>query len=204
MGLLDDLHEGRQAVILVEPDGRQQAVALAPAALLAGAFNPLHDGHLELARGAGILLNISVHFELCICNVDKPPLTLAEVRQRLKQFAWRHPVWVTRAPTFLDKARLFPGAAFVVGADTAERILAPRYYAGAEAGLAKALELLQAWGCRFLVAGRQTATGIVLRLADLPVPARFQDMFVELPADVFQLDISSSRLRAGARRHQVP
>ena len=62
-------------------------------------------------------------FELSVTNVDKPALPSAEICRRLRQFTWRTEVWVTRAPTFAEKASVFPGAIFVVGADTAERIL---------------------------------------------------------------------------------
>ena len=38
-----------------------------------------------------------------------------EVRRRLAQCTWRAPLWLTRAPTFAEKALLFPGVVFVVG-----------------------------------------------------------------------------------------
>src|SRR5439155_55171 len=69
-----------------------------------------------------------VAFELSVVNVDKPPLGAADVRHRFAQFRGRARVELTRAPTFLQKSRLLPGATFVVGADTAERLVAGRYY----------------------------------------------------------------------------
>src|SRR5262249_35492969 len=98
----------------VEADGRQARGGPPPAAMLPGAFNPVHEGHWDLAAAAARLLGVPVAFELSVTNVDKPPLSPAEVRRRLAQFAWHGPVWVTRTPTFAEKARLFPGAAFVV------------------------------------------------------------------------------------------
>jgi hypothetical protein len=71
-------------------------------------------------------------FEISVTNVDKPPLAGETVRHRLAQFAWKSPVELTRAPTFVEKSRLFPGTTFVVGADTAERLFGAQYYGGDE------------------------------------------------------------------------
>jgi hypothetical protein len=166
-----------------------------PAALLSGAFNPLHTGHWELAACAERLLGIPVFFELSIENVDKPVLTPREVRRRLAQFHWRAPVWLTRAPTFLDKARLFPGAVFVVGADTAERIIAPRYYGEGEDGMMRALAGIRDLGCRFLVAGRLNRAADFLSLDDLSVPADFRALFSSISPAEFRLDLCSTDLR---------
>lgn len=43
--------------------------------------------------------------------------------------AARAEIVVTSAPRFVDKAALFPGCAFVVGWDTAARLIEPKYYA---------------------------------------------------------------------------
>src|SRR5262249_56282193 len=84
--------------------------------------------HVLLARVAEELRQRPLAFEISVTNVDKPPLAGATVRHRLAQFAWRSPVELTRAPTFLDKSRLFPSTTFVIGADTAARLVAPKYY----------------------------------------------------------------------------
>jgi hypothetical protein len=178
------------------PDGQLVVSAPAPSAVLPGSFNPLHDGHLLLARVAEDLLQTPVAMELSVTNVDKPPLAADEVRMRLAQFAWRARVELTRAPTFLEKSRLFPGATFVVGADTAERLVAVRYYGDDEARMAAALEEIAARGCRFLVAARADSAGRVRSLADVAVPPRFAHLFTPIPESLFRLDISSSAIRA--------
>src|SRR5207244_2940342 len=99
---------------------------------LPGSFNPLHEAHVELAQTAAALEGTEAAFEVSLVNVEKPALCDEEVRRRLQQFAWRAPVWLTRAPTFVEKGRLFPGAALVVGADTAARIVDRRFYDGDE------------------------------------------------------------------------
>jgi hypothetical protein len=185
------------ASVCVEPDGRVRQDAAPPPVVLAGAFNPAHHGHWGMGAAAGRMVGQPVAFELSVTNVDKPPLGAAEVCRRLHQFAWRAPLWLTRAPTYVEKAALFPGVVFVVGADTAARIIAPRYYGDSAARMAEGLASIRERGCRFLVAGRAGADAAFLRLADLALPTEFRDLFTEIPEQAFRLDISSTALRAG-------
>ena len=99
-----------------------------------------------------------VHFELSVENVDKPELPPEEINKRIGQFATVGPVWVTRAATFTEKARLFPGAAFVLGWDTAVRLIDPAYYGGISKR-DSALRMMLAAGCRFVVGGRVDEAG---------------------------------------------
>jgi hypothetical protein len=115
-------------VICVE--SRSVRIDPKPQALLPGSFHPLHHGHTTLAAVAAIRLGVPVHFEMSAVNVDKPELSHEDVEQRLSQFADVGPVWVTRAATFAEKVELFPGAAFVLGWDTAIRLIDPKYYDG--------------------------------------------------------------------------
>lgn len=186
---------GQLSAVCVEPDGKVHATAAERCALLPGAFNPVHHGHWELAAVARRLTGLSVAFELSVTNVDKPTLALAEVRQRLDQFLWRSRVLVTRAPTFREKAALLPGAVFVVGADTALRIVQPRYYQDREDLMIAALEQIRGQGCRFLVAGREDAAGRFVSGADLAVPVAFQDLFAAIPECDFHVPVSSTALR---------
>jgi nicotinic acid mononucleotide adenylyltransferase len=167
-----------------------------PAALLPGAFNPIHAGHWGLADIAAELLDSQVAFELSLHNVDKPPLTAAEVERRLQPFAGRADVWLTCAATFVQKARLFPGAVFVVGADTAARIVAPRYYQDSADRLDQALGTIADLGCRFLVAARVDATGRLLVVDEVDIPSAWRGLFRAIDPQLFRLDISSTALRA--------
>jgi Cytidylyltransferase-like len=166
--------------------------ASVPAALLPGSFNPIHAGHWCLRTAAAQHLGVEVDFELSIHNVDKPALPVETALQRARQFTGRARLWLTRAPTFLEKARLFPGTVFVVGADTAERILAPRYYRDS-AALQAALDNIRQLGCSFLVAGRVDERGCLRALEHLTVPPDYADLFRGLPD--FRVDISSTQLR---------
>jgi nicotinic acid mononucleotide adenylyltransferase len=173
--------------------------AARPAALLPGSFNPVHAGHWSLADVAAEILGVPVAFELSVANVDKPDLDPAEAARRVRQFAGRAPVWVTRAPRFAQKAELFPGAVFVVGADTALRVVEPQYYRD-DTELRQALGALRERACRFFVACRRDARGQWVGLDDVPVPGGFRDLFVGIPAERFRLDISSTEIRARDQR----
>ena len=164
--------------------------------MLPGSFNPQHDGHILLARVAEELLQSPVSFELSVTNVDKPPLAAADVRARVAQFAGRARVELTRAPTFLEKSRLFPGATFVVGADTAERLVATKYYGSDEGRMLAALQEIAERGCRFLVAVRADAAVGVRSLNDVAIPPRFVHLFTPIPEGRFRVDASSSDIRA--------
>lgn len=186
-------------VLHVAVDGQMLAAAEAPRGLLPGSFNPLHRGHVELAQIAEQILGHPVSFEITVANVDKPCLTDQEIRRRLAQFAWRFSVWLTHAPRFVEKADCFPGVTFVVGADTALRIVSPRYYDHDETKMGQALRRLQERGCRFLVACRALESGQYLELNALPVPPQCRDLFQSIAPEQFRWDISSTALRARER-----
>jgi hypothetical protein len=164
--------------------------------LLPGSFSPMHSGHWELARVAAMLLGHPVAFELSAVNVDKPNLTPEQIRRRLLQFNWQASVWLTKAARFVEKAECFPGATFVVGADTALRIVLPRYYDNDETRMLAVLARLSELECRFLVACRVDAQGKYWRVGDLPIPPAFRDRFEEIPPEQFRKDLSSTKLRA--------
>lgn len=193
---LESLAEGRTDTAVVMPDGTVVSGAdIGPRAILSGSFNPLHAAHLELAATAAELTGLPALFELPLMNAAKSPIELLEARRRAQQFAGRGSVALTRTPLFADKAELFPGSAFVVGFDTAERIVQPRFYGGDERAMLAALERIRRQGCRFLVAGR-AAQGEFRTLADLALPTAVADLFTAIGESEFRLDLSSTALRA--------
>ena len=193
---IDQLLAGELDRVTVQPDGQMVLSAPQPVVLFPGSFNPMHEGHALLARIAEELRQQPLAFEISVTNVDKPPLAAETVRHRLAQFAWKSSVELTRAPTFVEKARLFPRTTFVVGADTAERLFGAKYYGDDETRMHAALEEIAVSGGSFLVAVRLDAAGQVRGLTDIPVPQRYADLFTEIPEHRFRVDTSSSEIRA--------
>jgi hypothetical protein len=196
---IDQLVAGELDRVTIQTDGQMMLSAPRPLVVLPGSFNPVHEGHVLLARVAEEFRQQPLAFEISVTNVDKPPLSGAAVRHRLAQFAWKWPVELTRAPTFVDKSRLFPRATFVIGADTAERLVAPKYYGDDEGRMHVALEEIANSGGSFLVAVRIDAAGRVRALNDISVPRRYADLFTEIPEHHFRFDTSSSEIRARGR-----
>lgn len=164
-------------------------------AILPGSFNPLHSGHIQLARVAEARLREPVMFEMSIHNVDKPSLTREQIERRLTQFVGgSRRLVLTREPLYVGKAALFRGCTFVVGFDTASRLIDPAYYDGDRQQMLDALAAIRDAGCRFLVAGR--LHGDVFRtLDDMRIPVGFENLFEGLPEEAFRVDLSSSYLR---------
>jgi hypothetical protein len=162
--------------------------------LFPGAFHPLHSGHLAMADIAEEKCSQPVTFELSIANVDKPPLDFIEIRDRLAQFTDRD-VLLTQAPTFVEKSRLLPGATFIVGADTMERIGDPAYYDDDERRRDAAIESIRQAGCRFLVFGRKDGSGF-RDLNSLDIPSELRDLCEGVTESEFHENISSTELRS--------
>lgn len=193
---LEDLLAGRiDAAEAVGGAPPQRRLERAGRLLLPGSFNPLHEGHEGLAAVVAGISQRPAALEISVRNVDKPPLDYAEVRRRLEGIGGRLPAVLSRAPTFVEKARLFPGSVFAVGADTAMRLFEGRYYAAGEAGMHRALQEIAALGCRFLVAGR-LVEGRFVTLDQISVPPAHAALFAPVPVELFRRDISSTQLRA--------
>ncbi len=130
-------------------------------------------------------------FEISATNADKAPIAPSEISRRVGQFYGRYPVIATpNSPLFMDKSLAYPlGTEFVIGYDTAERLLDVRFYANPE-HLAGALATFRARGNRFYVLGRRTQGGYKTIL-DLPGYQANRDLFTQLMG---QIDISATAL----------
>lgn len=194
MSLIDDLYAGKERAVLVGSDGTMTGNPdLSKRILLAGSFNPLHEGHLRLLATAEAISGHRGAFEISIENVDKPDLPREELERRLKQFAAKADVVVTRARLFSDKAELLPRAWFVVGYDTAVRLLDDKYHSEGDA--ASDMRKMNAAGVRFVVAGRADSKGEFKGIESMNIPDDLKGMFIPVPESEFRADISSTELR---------
>lgn len=235
-GSFNPLHEGHVGLL-------EAAVAAAEAEAEAAEARRESEGGAETTTGTSappssssspLLLPIEGAFELSVVNADKGSLTEEEVRRRVEQFSSKfknssnseshHRVVLTRAPLFEEKAALFgSGAAFVVGVDTAVRLLDPKYYlGGSDAGLGMSMGRIAARGAKVFVAGRKVKKGgkgekggeeeeesfstlsSSGALDSTPAAAVVASLglFREIPEERFRVDVSSTELRERAKREK--
>ena len=178
------------------PPSAQKAARL----VFPGSFNPLHSGHKRMAAVAEARTGLTVEYELCIANVDKAPLDYAAIGARGAGIIDERKLWLTRAGTFVAKARVFPGATFIVGIDTLVRIAEPRFYSSIEQRDQVANELA-ALGCHFLVFGRKLGDTF-LNIDDVQLPTALRELCDAVPENAFRADLSSSQLRAAAKAQE--
>lgn len=191
---LEQLAKAELDFVVLEPQGNLLTTVPEAIAILSGSFNPLHEGHRSLAEVAAKTLGEDAYFELSLSNVDKASIDLAIARKRAVQFLGLDHLILSRAPLFEDKAKLFKKATFIIGADTASRLLNPKYYHNDEAALFASLEQLRKHQVRFLVAGRSRQGGFQT-LEDIAIPEAFRELFYALAQESFHMDISSTEIR---------
>lgn len=176
------------------PDGN-----VVPRYLVPGSFNPFHEGHQIMAKMStnSDEFQSSADYELSITNVDKPPLDLIEIEKRLRTFTGNCRVWLTNAPTFVEKAEIFcggdPGSGniriFAVGYDTALRICDPKYAGDIE----QVCEVFQKNNIRFFVFGREQ-NGVYRSGLD-EFPECFRKLATAMDTPLEYRGLSSSEIR---------
>ncbi|MDA1279829.1 MAG: hypothetical protein O3B95_07260 [Chloroflexi bacterium] len=200
MNSIDRLYAEAIPAIVSLPTGEISETTPKSPLILAGSFNPVHDGHREMLAAASSKTGKSGYFEMSIRNVDKPLLPREQLSSRIAAVASEGiPLLVTNAPRFTEKSSIFPDADFLIGFDTFVRLLDSKYYPDHVAGTATAVEnslnLIQENGCRFIVAGRTGSDGIFHDINGIEIPSRYRKMFTGLTETEFRVDISSTELR---------
>ena len=161
-----------------------------------GSFNPIHHGHVQMARLAAKRFGQPVALEISVRNVDKPPLDFLEIAERLARIGRELPgcaVYLTGFPYFRQKGAFFGPATFLVGADTLRRIADPAYCRD-NADFSAVLDSFAEHACRFLVFAREVQNE-TLSLPNLPTPPILRSLCEEIPASEFIDSISSTFLR---------
>ena len=74
-----------------------------------------------------------------------------------------------QAPLFTVKSKLFAKSTFVIGYDTAIRLIMPKYY-GSEAKMLLELAAMRYRGCNLIVAGRVDEDRIFRTMSDVTLP----------------------------------
>ena len=184
--------------VLLRPEGAVDTMAtidFRDAIIFPGSFAPLHYGHDAIADWVQTATGKSVIFELAAVNADKSTIALTDLAERAAQFRGRWPVIITTgAPLFVDKARHYPGCDFIVGVDTAARLLDAKYYRG-EDEYTEVFHLFTALNTRFYVCDR-LQDGELSTVDQLEIPAGARGMFLRVPRRV---DVSSTALRAAGQ-----
>ena len=170
---------------------------------LSGSFNPLHDGHRNMAAAVEKATGRKVIYNTTADSVHKNWLTVTEMLTRAAQVRVDHwnghpyPILFTQNdPLFVDKIRLFPGANFAVGADTVARMLEPVWYPDGELGVQRMLDELRDGGAHFFVFGRQIGDRF-MTMMDIRMHHSLLSMFTPIDG---RWDISSTEIRNGERR----
>ena len=161
--------------------------------VISGSFNPIHYGHENLARRAveqASGASGEYLFEISTLNVDKGPISAAEMERRVDLITKRgHSCMLTSATLFDAKSELFPNCIFAIGFDTYVRVINPKYYPRLIGGLDGTLARIEANGCEFFVGGR-IAEGIYRSLAPSPLVGFRNDRSISLDVE-FELVESS-------------
>ena len=167
--------------------------------ILSGSFNPIHQGHIELSKLASGILGVPVAFEISVTNVDKSPLQPGEIKNRVSQFEKSETVILTCAPLFAENAGIFKNSTFIIGSETALRLVDLKYYDNNVQNMYTSLQKVKDNKCNFLVAGRLQNSEFNT-IFDVAIPEAFLSMFNDIPESQFRMDLSSTELRNNRTR----
>tara|TARA_B000000609_G_C24157834_1_gene341671 strand:+ start:907 stop:1494 length:588 start_codon:yes stop_codon:yes gene_type:complete len=158
--------------------------------ILSGSFNPLHEGHIELLKASSKEFKKNPLFEISIKNVDKSEINFNDLMDRINQFKSLGKLVVTNSEKFEEKSKIFKESIFVIGYDTALRLVDNKYY---NDDFRRSLKIIEKNNCSFLVSGR-----FINKKYKKPNNINFEGydyLFNILSEEKFRIDISSTELR---------
>ena len=194
-GVIEKFYKTNEAFLIIDEEGCLVKTSYRPTAVISGSFNPLHSGHKQLVKVIEEMKNSKVDFEISIYNVDKDSMTIEDINQRILQFIGVGTIIISKAKTFVEKSVNFKGCSFVVGWDTAVRILDSKYYDGRYQAMLSALTDIKKNDCSFIVAGRMDDVGDFRNAKEINIPDGYADMFCMIEEKNFRSDISSTDIR---------
>lgn len=159
------------------------------AIIFPGSFNPPHFGHLGIADTCTAKYNLPVVFA-----IDSNPPHKGELKQlepwelirRAKLLKGRNVLFTWNAPYFINKAQILPYCPMIIGVDSFQRMLEPRWGLTPE-------ELNQAfrkYGIKIIVPDRINDKGALVTINDF-------ENSLYLPCERLQVrfDVSSTEIR---------
>ena len=163
--------------------------------ILSGSFNPLHHGHTKLLDYCSNKFDRNKFYEISISNVDKPNINIDDLISRLEKFQKYEKILITKSSKFVEKANLFPNSHFVMGYDTAIRVLDESYLAPDDS-LDDLFKIIENKSCKFIVAGRANInTKKFNNLSINEVIYKYRSFFHIIQEKDFRQDISSTEKR---------
>ena len=185
-----DLLDNRIKFYSYNDDLKTENYNLNNSLILSGSFNPLHEGHIELLKASSKEFKKNPLFEISIKNVDKSEINFNDLMDRINQFRSLGKLVVTNSEKFEEKSKIFKESIFVIGYDTALRLVDNKYY---NDDFRKSLKIIEKNNCSFLVSGR-----IINKKYKKPNNINFEGydyLFNILSEEKFRIDISSTELR---------
>tara|TARA_Y100000817_G_scaffold299232_1_gene277124 strand:- start:385 stop:972 length:588 start_codon:yes stop_codon:yes gene_type:complete len=188
--IYDDLLNNRIKFYSYNDDVKNENYNLNNSIILSGSFNPLHEGHIELLKASSKEFKKNPLYEISIKNVDKSKINFNDLINRINQFKSLGKLVVTNSAKFEEKSNIFKKSIFVIGYDTALRLVDDKYY---DDDFRKSLKIIEKNNCSFLVSGR-----FINKKYKKPNNINFEEydyLFNILSEEKFRIDISSTELR---------
>ncbi|CAD8169199.1 unnamed protein product [Paramecium pentaurelia] len=182
--------------ILINANQYQLNPIVQDAIILSGSFNPIHTGHIELAKMAQTLLGLpNVYYELSIKNADKQDITIQDVEKRIELMKkYNLNIILSNKAFFKDKNVFLKNGAFAIGIDTYKRLVDVKYYNNSIQERDLSLFLFLQNNNKIIVAPRYNEiTQKLESLNDYEIPKIFEKNVIELKE--FRNDISSTKIR---------